>query len=150
MLVFLLVYTTYKTYCNKKYNITSLVNGYLARCTLLIRPCPSSPSIRFNYNCHINKVKSSRTCLANHTESISWHWPRGGHTHKQTNGFCKTIQHRLLYTASDIKALCERDRLLTTMRPKLCTVVQPLSQFSAVAQLLLVRLSHVSTYHITV
>ena len=57
-----------------------------------LRPRLPSPSIRFNYNCHINEVKRSGSCLTNHKGSISHHITLlvinslgGGHTDTYTD-----------------------------------------------------------------
>ena len=73
--------------CPLQYCLTC--SHLFARCVLLIRPLPSSPSFHFHYNCHINKVRSNTTCLPNHRvyiyiipyHTISYYGLRGGHTH---------------------------------------------------------------------
>ena len=97
----LLVYNSYKYYLITIYNTVLLVNGCLARRALLIRPRPLFPSIHVHYKCHINEVKSSRTCLTNHTESKSRYITPlvinslgGGHTDTQTHTHTHTYQRR--------------------------------------------------------
>jgi len=65
---------------------------------------PHPPTIGFNFNCHINKRETPKTCLANHKGSISHHITplvinslRGGDTHIQTSR-TKAITRNQLHT----------------------------------------------------
>jgi len=96
------------TLITKKCPLQSYLAVYMqfSRCTLFTKATPTDYRICHDFNCHISKRETTKTCLTNHKGSISHHIIplvinslRGRHTHVciQTSG-TKAISRNQLCT----------------------------------------------------
>jgi len=77
-----------------------------SRHALFTKATPTNYRIRHDFNCHINKRETPKTCLTNHSGSISHHiMPLvinnlgGGHTHTHTDIVEKVISRNQLHAS---------------------------------------------------